>query len=44
MANYKPSNKVSSKLSNDLAFIPSALAGLAGVAIGWIIANFVGII
>ena len=44
MVSFKPSKKVSSKLSDDLAFVPSAFGGLAGVVIGWIIANFVGII
>lgn len=44
MVHYKPSKKASSKLSDDLAFVNPALGGLAGVAIGWIIANFIGII
>ena len=44
MVNSKPSNKVTSTLSNDLAFVSPALGGLTGVAIGLIIANLVGIV
>ena len=44
MTTYKSSKKASNKLSKDLAFVNPALGALAGVAIGWIIANFTGII
>ena len=44
MVNYKPSKRVNSVLSDDFAFVSPALGGLAGVAIGWVIANLVGII
>ena len=44
MVNHEPSNKLSSKLSDNLAFVSPALGGLAGVAIGWVIANLVGIV
>ncbi len=44
MVNYNSSKKSSSKLADDLAFLNPFLGGLAGVAIGWIIANFIGII
>ena len=40
---FKPSNKVTSTQSNDFAFVAPALEGLAGVAIGLIIADLVGI-
>ena len=41
---FKPSNKVTSTQSNDFAFVSPALEGLAGVAIGLIIADLVGIV
>ena len=44
MTNYTSSSKVSSKQSDDFAVVSPALGGLAGVAIGWVIANFMGII
>ena len=44
MVNYEPAKKVNSALSNDLAFVHPALGGLAGVAIGLVIASLVGII
>lgn len=44
MENYRPPNKVNSALSNDFAFVSPALGGLAGVALGLIIASLVGII
>ncbi len=44
MVNFKPSNQVNSTLSNDFAFVYPALGGLAGVAIGMVIASLVGII
>ncbi len=40
---FKHSNKVISTQSNDFAFVSPALEGLAGVAIGLIIADLVGI-
>lgn len=44
MVNYKSSKQSNSKLPDDLAFISPMLGGMLGVAIGWIIANYVGII
>ena len=44
MVNYQSSNKLSAQASDDLAFIPNALSGLSGVILGWIIANFMGIV
>lgn len=44
MVNYKSSKQSNSKLPDDLAFISPMLGGMVGVAIGWIIANYVGII
>ena len=44
MENYQPSNTVSSKKSDDLAFVPYTLSGGTGVFLGWLIASYVGII
>ncbi|MDJ0691156.1 MAG: hypothetical protein QNJ41_21940 [Xenococcaceae cyanobacterium MO_188.B32] len=44
MTNYTSPSKVSSKQSDDFAFVSPALGALAGVAIGLIIGNLVGIV
>ncbi len=44
MADYKTAKKATSTLSDDFYFISPALGGLAGVAIGLVIANLVGIV
>ncbi len=44
MFNNKLSTKVSQQLSDDLTFLSPAFGGLAGVALGVLIANLVGIV
>ena len=44
MFNFKPSTKVSQQLADDWAFLSPAFGGLAGVALGVLIANLVGIV
>jgi len=44
MVKYQSSSKLSTQASDNLALIPNAFSGLAGVVLGWIVANFTGII
>ena len=44
MSNYKSAPKVSQQLPEDWALIYPLFGGLAGVAIGLLIANLVGIV